>query len=104
MSESLQVFLWIAGLGAALAVLAKWVFLPMYRAARRITLFLEDWLGEPARPGFEGRKGVMERLATVEHQTARAEFHLGNGNPTPLRLIVESTKKDVETLKRRPSN
>lgn len=33
---------------------------------RRVSDFLDDWNGEPARPGFAGRPGVPERLATVE--------------------------------------
>lgn len=30
--------------------------------------FMEDWFGEEARPGVEKRAGVMERLATLDHE------------------------------------
>jgi hypothetical protein len=33
-----------------------------WRAIRRLTLFLDDYEGTPARPGVESRPGVMERL------------------------------------------
>ena len=102
MNTSLQVCLYIVAVGGALAAIAKWVVIPVARMVRRVAQFLEDWLGEPERPGDPGRAGVMERLARLEHQTARAEFHLGNGNPKPLREIVESMKADVDELKQRP--
>jgi hypothetical protein len=35
--------------------------------------FLEDWNGEPERPGVPGRPGMMERVANIEtSQTASA--------------------------------
>ncbi|MEU8362311.1 hypothetical protein AB0C27_40465 [Nonomuraea sp. NPDC048882] len=30
--------------------------------------FLDDWRGQPARPGVEARPGVLERLAVIEHE------------------------------------
>lgn len=95
---TLQVLAYIAAVGAALAALTKWVILPIATFVRRIVQFLEDWFGEPARPGFEERPGVMQRLANVEHSSQRAEFHLGNGNPQPMRQIVEGTATRLEDL------
>lgn len=57
----------IAGtaVAAAIAVLVK-----VYRWARarfqRIADFLDDWSGEPPRPGYEGRPSVPERLTRLE--------------------------------------
>lgn len=53
---------------AALAVLFK----PVRGAVRflhNIATFLEDWFGEPGRPGVPARCGVMERLGRVEDRT-----------------------------------
>jgi hypothetical protein len=35
--------------------------------------FLEDWQGEPARPGHERRPGVLERLLLIEKRVGRIE-------------------------------
>lgn len=68
---------WLAIAGALTVVLGglvavwrwAWPFL------RRVGHFLDDWFGEPARPGFVGQPGVMERLARVEH-----EVHTNSGS------------------------
>lgn len=69
---------------AALDVLLVWggafsfavaVFTGLWRAGRavavfcsRLSRFLDDWYGEPARPGFPARPGVLERVASIEGQ------------------------------------
>ena len=40
----------------------------MYRTWKKLADFLEDWNGEPARPGRPARLGVPERLARIEAQ------------------------------------
>lgn len=40
----------------------------LWRIFRRIDHFMDDWFGEPARPGVAARPGVMERLCSVERQ------------------------------------
>ncbi|ALG07663.1 hypothetical protein [Kibdelosporangium phytohabitans] len=40
---------------------------PVWRGVRE---FLEDWRGEPARPGVPERPGVMTRLHTIETDVA----------------------------------
>lgn len=39
----------------------------------RLRSFLDDWFGEPARPGFEARPGVPERLEVVEKRLVKVE-------------------------------
>lgn len=56
----------IAAVGAALAVLHRWVMRPLVDLMRAVRLFLEDWHGTPARPGVPGRLGAMQRLAQLE--------------------------------------
>jgi hypothetical protein len=68
---------WIAVAGGltvvvtALAAFWRWA----WPFLRRVGHFLDDWFGEPARPGFPGQSGVMERLARVEH-----EVHTNSGS------------------------
>jgi hypothetical protein len=55
--------------GLALAtVLLRPLWLPIWRLFRGTQQFLEDWFGEPARPGegVEARPGAMARLAQLE--------------------------------------
>ncbi len=87
--------------GGASAALYRGVIRPFARVARQAAMFFSDWFGEPARDGVSVRHGVMERLASIERKTERAEFHLGNGNPKPLREIVE---ENVDRLDRIEGN
>jgi len=54
----------LIGIGAFI----RWVARPVWKVVKAIVAFLEDWNGEPARPGREARPGAMERLASVERQ------------------------------------
>lgn len=38
----------------------------LWRLGRGLGQMLEDWRGQPARPGVPAKPGVMERLAQVE--------------------------------------
>jgi hypothetical protein len=57
-------------LGAWFAI-AKFIA-PFFKRIRKWTHtwehFMEDWFGEEARPGVPGREGVMQRLATLDHE------------------------------------
>lgn len=50
------------GLLALLGKVVRW----MLRTWKRIADFLDDWNGEPARPGVEARLGFPERIASLE--------------------------------------
>ena len=58
----------IIGLGAVWAGI-KWL-LP---AGRAITEFLNDWAGEPERPGVPARPGVMEQLSDLRTEVDLAK-------------------------------
>jgi hypothetical protein len=57
-------------IGSVLAA-GRWV----YRQFKSIECLLEDWHGEPARPGVPGRLGVMERLDSIEKKVNSAAFN-----------------------------
>lgn len=40
----------------------------MLRTLRKVNDFLDDWRGEPARPGVKARPGVMQRIEAIEAQ------------------------------------
>lgn len=69
-----------SGLAGSLAVVAPFVAGQRKRAKvlvqftdSRLSSFLDDWFGEPARPGFPRRPGVPERLEIVEQKLEAIE-------------------------------
>src|SRR5690606_15615238 len=59
--------LWIVGAGAiAAALVTLWRALrALFRVARKIAHFFDDWFGEAPRPGVPGRTGSPARLGKV---------------------------------------
>jgi hypothetical protein len=54
---------------ALAAVLLRPLWLPLWHLFRGTQQFLEDWNGEPDRPGVQGRPGAMARLAQLERNS-----------------------------------
>lgn len=50
------------------------VVVRLFRFLKRMSNVVDDWAGEPERPGVPGRPGVMTRLAAIE-----AELHPNHG-------------------------
>ncbi|MFD9903944.1 hypothetical protein [Streptomyces sp. NPDC059063] len=46
------------------------------RFAGRVDHLIDDWRGEPARPGVTARLGVMERIAGIEEQVGELDRRL----------------------------
>jgi hypothetical protein len=91
----------LVALAAALAGLAAWGIRWTYRIIMRITRFLDDYFGEPAREGVPARPGVMARLAALEEALAHvvAETRPNHGNS--LRDVVAQTAQDVADMRGR---
>jgi hypothetical protein len=91
---------WIAGLLTGLAALAalttvaanrlKWIWMVF----KRVEQFLEDFYGTKERPGVPGRKGVLERLATIE---AEVSYNSGSTIKDAVRRIDVNVKQIAET-------
>ena len=61
---------WLLLVAAVLTVLGggiKFVVDHVTPFFRALSNFLDDWSGEPARPGYSGRTGVMTRLSQLEN-------------------------------------
>ncbi|MBI1757969.1 MAG: hypothetical protein HYR62_01855 [Actinobacteria bacterium] len=86
----LQVLFDIAGSVGAAAVL--FFATVTWRRLRRLWLLLDDWHGEPPRPGVPARPGVMVRLASIE-----AELYPNGG--TSLKDLVVATAGEVQVLR-----
>lgn len=55
---------------------------------RRLVAFVNDLAGEPARPGFDGRPGVMERIQAIEADVAHVRSEVTTNGGTSLRDAV----------------
>jgi hypothetical protein len=93
---------WAGVLVAAAGVIGvpvAWCLRWAWRLMMRTRDFLDDWGGQPARDGVQGRPGVMERLSAVERVTSeiRAETKPNGGNS--LRDVVHRTAADVADIK-----
>lgn len=58
-------------IAATVVAVGRWT----YRQFKLLECLLEDWHGEPDRPGVPGRLGVMERLDSIEKKVNSAAFN-----------------------------
>lgn len=58
----------LAAIAAALATLWKTIGAPAHRLGKRVAEFLDDWNGEPARPGRPAIKPMPARIASLEEK------------------------------------
>lgn len=67
----MEILLKTAAVVGALSVICGavvWWVRSIVKTWRLLRDFLEDWAGEPSRPGVVGRPGVMTRLSSIEKQ------------------------------------
>jgi hypothetical protein len=100
MTQTWQWLLAAAGgivvLAAALAAIVKG-FGVIDRGMKRFNEFLDDWRGEPARPGYPARPGVPARLEGIEISQARTEARLDNveAQLTPANGAISGTLRET---------
>lgn len=64
----------IVGVSLVLAAIA-WAWKQLKPPTKGIEHFLEDWNGEPARPGVPAKLGMMQRMENIETSQANTETH-----------------------------
>ena len=89
----------VTGGAGALIAIGTWGLGSARKMHRRVTNFLDDWAGQPPRPGVDARPGVMKRLQDVEKivTEVRAETQPNDGHS--LRDVVYRTASDVADVK-----
>ncbi|MGW4030736.1 hypothetical protein ACWEFL_15690 [Streptomyces sp. NPDC004838] len=88
----MSLLLWLGGGAAAvLAITAlAWPVLRwIYRMAVRGGQIIDDWHGEPARPGVPARAGVMERLGSIETRVTAVEHEVRPNDGRSMRDAVD---------------
>lgn len=82
----------VQGWAALIAIVGVLVFIwrKVWPYARRISHFLDDFIGEEARPGVPARPGVMERLQNHELALAEIRYHVqpNSGHSAHDRLVA----------------
>ncbi|MGW0091378.1 hypothetical protein ACWDWS_20455 [Streptomyces sp. NPDC003328] len=74
------------------------------RFFRRVELFMDDWYGEPARPGVPGRPGVMERVSGIDDRLTGVEHELQPNIGSSLRDAVDLANRRQARLRPDPDN
>lgn len=82
----------ISAVGAVASVcgaLFAWFWRKGLPAIRKINHFVDDMTGESARPGFDARPGLFQRLDSIEH-----ELHPNSGKS--LRDAIDQQGKKLD--------
>lgn len=89
-----QVALYVGGVLFVVGLVVKaWKAVrPVWTGVRE---FLEDWRGEPGRPGVPARAGVMERLETTEQKLTAIDHELHPNSGSSLRDRVDQINQTL---------
>lgn len=94
MSDTLPTLGYVAGALVSLGIIWRYVIAPVSRAIVGLHRFLDDWTGQPPRPGYPPVPGVMEQLATVRNEVT----YNGGGSIKDAVRRIESTQKSTSDL------
>lgn len=68
-----------------------WLVVKVWPFVRKVSHFVDDVAGSPARPGVEKKLGLMERVAMIEHEV---KTNHGSSLKDAVKRI-ETTSKDT---------
>ena len=63
--------------------------------------FLDDYFGEEARPGFNGRPGMQERLKFMEEEIACISFEMRPNHGTSIKDAVGRIEQRLDALEKK---
>jgi hypothetical protein len=89
----------LTALGMAVAGCLGWCARQAWRAARRVSRFLDDYNGQPEHDGMPAQPGFMARLASVEKSLAHVVQETSPNHGKSIRDIVIRTASDVADIK-----
>lgn len=71
---------------------------PVWRVARRLDEFADDWNGTPGRAGVPARPGVMARLDRIEHHTGMVAHEVQTNGGQSLRDVVDRVDRRTQRI------
>ena len=96
-----QLVTWSLAVAAVVGLVAM-IWRAVRGIARRLDHLLDDWAGEPARPGVPARPGLVERIARIEARQVvqgerldRIEHELHPNSGSSLRDAVDRVERSV---------
>lgn len=93
-TDLISVAPWLAAIGVLI-----WVGVKVFPFLRKITHFIDDVAGEPARPGVVARPGLMERLSVVEEKQDEQSVSLAQQSAALAVVRHEVTTNHGSSLK-----
>lgn len=80
------------------------IWVGLYKATKlvkRFIHFLDDYFGEEARPGFDGRAGLQERLRIIEMEIECISFEMRPNHGTSIKDAVNRIEKRLDQLEQK---
>ena len=70
------------------------------KLVKRFIHFLDDYFGEEARPGFEGRAGMQERMLIIEQELKCVSYEMRPNSGTSIKDAIVRIEKRLEQLEK----
>jgi hypothetical protein len=70
------------------------------KLVKRFIHFLDDYFGEEARPGFEGRAGMQERMLIIEQELKCVSYEMRPNSGTSIKDAIGRIEKRLEQLEK----
>jgi len=80
------------------------IMIGLYKASKltkRFIHFLDDYFGEEARPGFDGRPGMQERLKIMEIEIGTISFEMKPNHGTSIKDAINRIEKRLDALEQK---
>jgi hypothetical protein len=87
----------LAGTITAIGVICVGIY-KATKLTKRFIHFLDDYFGEEARPGFDGRPGMQERLRFMEEEIACISFEMRPNHGTSIKDAVGRIEERLDKL------
>ena len=68
------------------------------KLVKRFIHFLDDYFGEEARPGFDGRPGMQERLSYMESEISCISYEMRPNSGSSIKDAINRIEKRLDTL------
>jgi hypothetical protein len=70
------------------------------KLVKRFIHFLDDYFGEEARPGFQGRPGMQERMLIIEQELKCVSYEMRPNSGTSIKDAIGRIEKRLEQLEK----